>query len=123
MNKLSALVLLMSAALIAGDVTGTWKGQVNRPDGTKEEDVILHLTQEGKSVAGKVGTAEEMIPIRNAEFDGRKLTFEVAAHEATFAITLDFDGETAKGGVIRTRDGKSGPFCPMELKRSASDAH
>ena len=119
MNKLSALVLLMSAALIAGDVKGIWKGQVNRPDGTKEEDVVLQLTQDAESIAGRVGThSDDMIPVRNAKLEGKKLTFEVAAHEATFAVTLDFDGDVAKGGVIRTRNGKSDPFCSMELKRS-----
>ena len=37
MNKLVALVLA-AAALMAADVKGTWKGQINWPDGTKEED-------------------------------------------------------------------------------------
>ena len=41
MNRIIVLALLAAAALIAGDVNGTRKGDVNRPDGTKEEEVIL----------------------------------------------------------------------------------
>ena len=60
-----------------------------------------------------------MVPLRKIKLDGSKLTFEVSGHQSTFAVTLDFDGETAKGGVIRTRNGTSEPFCPMQLKRTA----
>jgi hypothetical protein len=119
MKTLVALALLAAAALIAHDVKGTWKGQINRPDGTKEEDIVLQLAQYGDSVTGKVGThLDELIPVQNVKLDGSKLTFEVAAHQATFTFTLVFDGDTATGGVIRTRNGQSEPSCPTKLKRS-----
>ena len=119
MKKLPVLVLLASAVLIGGDVKGIWKGQVNRPDGTREESVVLQLTQDGDAISGKVGAhSDDMMPIRNAKLDGSKLMFEVAAHEATFTVTLDVDGDSAKGGVIRTRDGQSDPPLQIELKRA-----
>ena len=104
---------------MAQDVKGTWKGQINRPDGTKEEDIVLQLAQHGDAVTGKVGThSDDLIPVQNVKLDGSKLTFEVAAHQATFTVTLLFDGETATGAVIRTRNGQSEPPCPTKLRRS-----
>jgi hypothetical protein len=119
MKRLVLLVMVAAVALIAADVKGTWKGQINRPDRTKEEDVVLQFSGEGDSITGKIGTNEhDMIPVRNTALKGNRLTFEVSAHEAIFTITLDFDGDSAKGGVIRTVNGKSEPFCPIELKRA-----
>jgi hypothetical protein len=109
----------MAVALFAGDVKGTWTGQVNRPDGAKETDVVLELSQDGESITGKIGShADDMVPLQNAKLDGDKLTFEVAASEALYLVTLNIDGNTAKGAVIRNRDGQSSQPMPMELKRS-----
>jgi hypothetical protein len=122
MKKLIAMAVLTVAVGLAGDVKGTWKGQVNRPDGAKETDVVLQLAQDGDSVTGKVGThSDDMIPVRNAKLEGARLTFEVAGDEVTYKVALDLEGETMKGGVVRTRDGQSSPPLPIELRRASSE--
>ena len=119
MKKL-LLLSLLALATFAADVKGTWKGQVNRPDGTKETDVVLQLTQSGDAVSGKVGThSDDAVPIENAKLDGNKLTFTVPANQSVFTVSLDLDGDNLKGSVVRARDGQTSPPMPMELKRSA----
>lgn len=120
MRKLLAIAVFAATAVFAGDVAGKWSGQVNRPDGTKETDVVLQLEQDGDAVKGRVGThGDDTIPIEKAKLDNNKLTFEVITSDAKFNVTLEVDGDTLKGGVIRLRDGQASPALPMELKRSS----
>jgi len=70
-------MVLAAAAAWAGDASGTWKGEINTPDGT-----VLQLTctlkQEGAKLAGTISTPETgTIELANGKADGDKISFIV----------------------------------------------
>jgi hypothetical protein len=120
MRRLVVCALLTIGALAAADVDGKWSGVVNRPDGTRETDVILHVKKDADTVKGTVGTvADDMVPIRNGKLQGDTFTFEVETSNAIYKVNLTAAGDTLKGTVVRTADGQSSPPLAMELKRNA----
>lgn len=116
-NALLAVSLAFTAW--GADLTGTWKGQVNRPDGQPETSVNLELKQDGEKITGRVGSGQsDSAPIENAKLDGDKFSFEVVGNSSTFKIRLDVAGDTMKGAVVRSQGDQQSPPMPMELKRA-----
>ena len=110
--------LLTTLAVFGADISGTWKGQVNRPDGQLESTAVLQLRQNGNRVSGDIGSgSSDTAPIENAKLDGNKLYFEVTGDSSTFRVTLDVAADAMKGSVVRVRDGQESPAMAMELKR------
>jgi hypothetical protein len=120
MTKLFTIAAFAASILCAGDVKGTWTGQINRPDGTKQMDIVMELAQDGETITGKAGPrTDDMLPIEKAKLDEATFSFEVTTESAKYNVTLKLEGDSMKGGVVMSRDGQSSPSMPMELKRSA----
>ena len=116
--RYALLIFSLAVGAFAADITGTWKGQVNRPDGQPETTVNLELKQEGDKITGRVGSGQsDTTPIDKAKLEGDKLSFEVVGNTSTFKISLDVAGDTMKGNVIRSAGDRQSPPMPMELKR------
>ena len=112
MKKLLLLPCL-AAALMAADVSGTWKGSVvvDDPDGgsTIDTKVSAELRQNADAITGTIGRQEdkEGESIRNARMDGDRLTFEVSSTEANGLVkfVLKLDGDHLEGEMSGTMDG------------------
>ena len=126
MKKLLLLPCL-AAALMAADVSGTWKGSVVVDDPTSgstiDTQVRAELAQKADTVTGAIGRQEDQSgeSIKNAKLDGTRLTFEVSSAEANGLIkfTLTLDGDRLDGEMSGTMDGTaiSGK---VHLKRQAA---
>src|SRR5688500_12944333 len=95
-------IIFLSVALsaIAADLSGNWKGQVNRPDGQPETSVNLELKQDGEKITGRIGSgSSDTAPIDKAKLEGEKLSFEVVGNSSTFKVSLDVAGDAMKGTV------------------------
>lgn len=68
---LAALALPLSAAL-----TGIWTGQLTDSKGDTQ-DLSFRFTQTGNTLAGKMYTDNESIPLKNTGIEGDRITFTV----------------------------------------------
>ena len=112
MNKLLLLPCL-AAALMAADVSGTWKGNVVVDDPTSgsvvDTQVRAELRQKADAITGVIGRQEDQAgeSVQNAKLDGKHLTFEVSSTEANGSIkfVLTLDGNRLDGEMSGTMDG------------------
>lgn len=76
----TSLALVFAAALaLAGDVTGTWKGQLSTPNGDKI-DLTYTFKQDGEKLTGTTAGPEgDPIEITDAKVTGDQITFAINA--------------------------------------------
>jgi len=120
------LILLLTAAavvLVAGDVTGKWRGKLleKRADGTENSGpAFLVLKQEGTTVTGTVGPDEnERHEVRAGKEENGTVTLEVPSGPLLMKFTLKLDGEHLKGDVVRERNGQT-QTGKLSVKREAA---
>ncbi|HXK07780.1 MAG TPA: hypothetical protein VMS37_35630 [Verrucomicrobiae bacterium] len=113
----------MAAAAFAADVTGTWTGQMNGPDGGMT--IAFHFKQDGSRLTGSVdGPGGEPMQITDGKVDGDKISFAVVFDGGGGGMKILHEG-TVKGDEItlniKMDGGPGGPGGgpgPMTLKRS-----
>jgi hypothetical protein len=111
--------LLVAASMLGADVSGNWKGDAFRSDGTWAMEVVLMLKQDQDKVTGTVGTNEdEQVPISNAKMDGNNLTFDVVTDDGTYKVALALAGDEISGKAVRNVDGQDESPMKLQLKRS-----
>jgi hypothetical protein len=96
-----ALLPLLSFALYATDLTGTWTGTVDVADPANGDKISTpvkaELKQAAGAVTGKIGRTQDtrLENIRDGKLAGKTLTFNVLPEEATkpmvFKLTLVSD--------------------------------
>jgi hypothetical protein len=69
---LGSVAFCMAMALI--DVTGTWKGDLNTPDGNTL-NLVYKLKGDGDKLTGTVGSQEGEIAIENGVIKGSEISF------------------------------------------------
>jgi hypothetical protein len=112
-------LLAVCSVVLGSDVSGTWKGNSFRTDGTPAMDLVLILKQAEAKVTGTVGpSVDEQIPISSGKLEGEKLYFEVITDNGTYKVTMTASTEDLKGSAIRNLDGQDSPPMKVELKRS-----
>jgi hypothetical protein len=119
LRKLVLSLLAACSMVLGADVSGTWKGNSYRTDGTPAMDIVLILKQAEAKITGTVGpNVDEQIPISAGKVDGEKLYFEVVTENGTYKVSMTAGTEDLKGSAIRTLDGQDSPPMKVELKRS-----
>jgi hypothetical protein len=112
----STLLLVMTVAAFAADVTGKWTYSMQGRDGTPRE-VTITLKQEGAKLTGTVpgmgrgGQGGNPTEITNGKVDGDKVYFEVVREMQGNKMTTKYEG-TAAGSELKlkvTRDTPNGP--------------
>lgn len=121
-NRLMLCAVLAATTIFAADVTGKWRGFVNRADGTRQTDLILEVAKDGDAIKGSVGPGDEdPRPLKDAKLEGDKLTFKVEAEsddgKILFDVILTADGDDMKGEVTRTAGAQKPAVMKIELKR------
>jgi len=104
------IILLLSAASLAADVTGKWKGSFEIPGGE-----VIHITFDlkaaGQSVTGKVmglPTKPDGIEIKDGKIDAEKLSFFLMTEHDGSPIKIVYSGTVGEGQiqfVMGTDDG------------------
>lgn len=76
MRKLLVLTALFALVALAADITGTWKGSVETPNGTRE--TTFNFKADGDKLTGTVaGGRGGESPIENGKIDGDNVSFTV----------------------------------------------
>jgi hypothetical protein len=95
------LLPMLTLALYAADLTGTWTGTVDVSDPSNGDKISTpvkaELKQAADAVTGKIGRTQDqnLESIRDGKLEGKVLTFNVLPEEATkpmkFTLTLVTD--------------------------------
>lgn len=99
MRPLFILMALFALALSAADVTGTWKGTAETPNGTIERTFVFKV--DGDKLTGE--TTSDMMgksTITDGKVDGDKLSFSITVKFQGDEMTLNYAGEV-KGNEIK----------------------
>ena len=116
-------LLLIAAALYAGDISGKWVGTsefTNRGGEVRTGPILMTLKQSGEEVTGTAGpTAERQNEIRGGKVSGDKFTFELTDGGGKVAVEMTVGEGSLKGeakmhreyGVITMK---------LELKRASA---
>jgi hypothetical protein len=118
----AALLIIASVKPVfaATDVTGTWTGTLNAPDGTTFP-LTFNFKQDGTKVTGTVlGPQGDPLAIDNGKIDGDKLTFTVSFNGMTISHECTVTGDEMK--MSTKSDSDQIPPMEMTLKRSAAAA-
>ena len=101
MRRLLGAVVVLSATMLAGDITGTWSGpmEMKKGDETKTDSAYLVLKQSGNEVTGTVGPNEEKrLPITKGTAEGDNIYLEaVVEGENKMVFRLKIDGDKLIG--------------------------
>ncbi len=109
----AAMAIALSAAgALAADVTGTWSGQTNSPDGNVFQ-LTFTFKQDGNTLTGTVqGPQGDPIAITNGKIDGDKFSFDVSFN----GMTISHQCTVVSNDEIKmTTKSDSGDFPGMEL--------
>lgn len=94
MRRMLVTLALLASSVLAADVSGTWKGTVETPNGSAERTFVFKVDGDkltGETVSSLMGKS----PIMNGKISGDTLTFK---------IQLKFDGNEMeaqyKGKVV-----------------------
>jgi len=113
----SALAMTLTAATaLAADVTGTWTGSMQTPDGN-DFQLTFTFKQDADKLTGTVqGPQGDPIDISNGKVDGDKFTFDVAFNGMTIHHDCTVDGEEIK--MTTKSDNADFPGMQLTLKRA-----
>ena len=106
------LVLLLSVAAMAADISGKWKAEFSTPDGTQRVNTFNFKVDGGKLTGTVAGTQDET-QIQNAKINGDDISFtaerpfgaftyagKVSGNEIKFKVT--FNDQTFEMTAKRT---------------------
>jgi hypothetical protein len=109
---LLSLLLLLSSAAFAADVTGIWQVTISStaPDGTTNQDKgMASLTQTGETITGWVGPDQSrQTPVEGTIKDNKVILKASPRPERTMTFELTLSGDKLAGSVTRTGDDRKG---------------
>jgi hypothetical protein len=111
------LVLLVAAGCAAADITGTWKGVFQGPEGGM--DMTFTFKQEGTKLTGTVQPPNmDAVPFSDGKVEGDKLSFIVTVGDGSMKIHHDGTIVSATEIKLNTKfEGMDQPTPPMTLKK------
>jgi hypothetical protein len=122
MKIMIAVVLLLAASAMVGDVTGTWTGTFKANGGDHTVPQIVVLKQEGNKLTGSAGPeAEEQYPIENGRVDGDHVTFELTSGEWRFSYDLKLTARDEMQGGLDLKSLNNSRTAKVSLNRTKRD--
>lgn len=118
MKETIALVVLLAAGAMAGDLTGTWSGNFKVDGGDHTVPQFFILKQQGKTLTGSGGpNAGEQYPIENGRIDGDQARFELTTGEWKFAYDLKQTGQDELKGNLALQSVNDSRSAKVSLTR------
>jgi hypothetical protein len=116
-----ALGFAASRAYAATDVTGTWTGSIQGPDGGGGFNLTFTFKQDGATLTGTIdGGQGEPLAIKNGKVDGDKISFSIDFNGTTITHEGTVSGDEIKLNS-KSSDGNF-PASTMTLKRAKAAA-
>ena len=112
----AGLAALLALAAWAGDISGTWTGQITGPDGNGFT-LTYSFKQDGEKLTGTVaGPQGDPLPLEEGKVQGDKVSFSV---HVDFNGGARFSSEGTINGdeiTLKTKS-ENGDFGPITLKK------
>lgn len=93
----AVLSLIVSPALAAGAVTGTWDIVEETPQG--EMEGVLMIEESGSGHTGSINVADQKNELQNVAVDGNEVTFDRTVETPNGNLDLSYTG-TVEGDKI-----------------------
>lgn len=116
MHRLLILAVLFIVAAFAEDVTGTWKGTAETPNGTIERTFVFKA--DGNKLSGE--TSSEMMgksTITDGKIDGDEISFTIQVKFQDNEMKLNYKGKVADGKIQFHVESDSGIALDYSAKR------
>jgi hypothetical protein len=87
-------IFALGISALAADVTGTWKGTIDTPNGTIERTFLFKV--DGSKLTGE--TSSEMMgksPITDGKVDGDTITFTISVKFEDNEMQLNYTGKVS----------------------------
>jgi hypothetical protein len=105
-------------ALAAGDISGSWSGELKMADGGTGFQVSFALKQDGTKLTGTVsGPQGDPIAITDGKVDGDKISFKVAFN----GMIITHEGTIGGDEIKLTSKSDQGDFPGGEITLKRSD--
>jgi hypothetical protein len=118
MKRAIALVMLLAAGAMAGDLTGKWSGNFKVNGGDHNVPQLFTLKQQGKALSGSGGPNEgEQYPIENGRIDGDEARFDLTSGEWKFSYTLKQTGQNDLNGDLKLQSVNDSRTAKVSLVR------
>jgi hypothetical protein len=94
MKKLLVLIAALCLSAAAADISGTWKGSAETPNGTIERTFVFKVdgtTLTGKTTSQMMGESE----IKNGKVEGDNVTFNITINFGGNEMTLTYKGKVS----------------------------
>ena len=107
MKHLLGLMAMFAFVVSAADVTGTWKGTAETPNGTIERTFVLKA--EGDKLTGE--TTSQMMgksTITDGKIDGDNLSFSITVKFQDNEMKLDYKGQVSGNEIKFHVEGANG---------------
>ena len=88
------LLALCAICALAADVTGTWKGSIETPNGSRE--VTMHLKADGAKLTGTVSGRQGDVEIQDGKVDGDNVSFNFVRGEFKMEYKGKVSGDEIK---------------------------
>src|ERR1035438_8521995 len=96
-----AVVLLLTLASMATDVSGKWTGTFSAAGSDHKEPQFFTLKQDGRKLRGSGGPdAVEQYPIANGRVDDDVVRFDLTTENWTFKYDLKRVGQELNGNLL-----------------------
>jgi hypothetical protein len=90
-TKLFVLTALFALCALAADVTGTWKGSMETPNGSR--DVTLNLKADGSALTGTISGRQGDTPIQDGKVSGDNVSFHVVRRFNDQEFKMEYKGK------------------------------
>ncbi len=97
MKWLLVLFALFAVTAAAADITGTWKGSAETPQGTIERTFVFKV--DGKTLTGE--TSSQMLgssKIKDGKIDGDSISFSITASFQGNDMEVNYTGKVSADG-------------------------
>ena len=111
------LVLGLSVAAIAADVSGKWTAQVpSRQGGTREQ--TFNFKADGDKLTGSISGRQGDVSIANGKISGDAISFSVTMDYGGNSVEQKYTGMVSGDEIKFKREGGQGPAREFTAKRA-----
>jgi hypothetical protein len=82
---------LFAAFALAADVTGTWRGSMETPQGSRE--VTLNLRADGNALTGTISGRQGETPIQDGKINGDNISFNIVRKMQDREFKMEYKGK------------------------------
>jgi hypothetical protein len=111
------MLLCVTFAVLAADVTGKWTAQVpSRQGGTREQ--TFNFKADGDTLTGSVSGRQSDSAIMNGKISGDTISFTVKVQYGDNAVEQKYTGTVSGDEIKFKREGGQGPAREFTAKRA-----